>query len=169
MDEEESFGFWGSPTYADNHDGLFGESFWSFDRSSNDQSQKQAAVTQFPVSAESPRIRQRTKKGTGPESKANAPDRHDSYDFQNCSRAYMRLRVLGCELLTLSDIVHLCAMIESLCQARGKRMTQRNRAARRRKPNAFHWLDENWDVIAPYMYDPAVFAILGVSACPRTT
>jgi hypothetical protein len=50
--------------------------------------------------------------------------------------------------------------IERWCTANGIALTVRNRAARRRKRNAFHWIDENWRAIVP-VYDEAVVRTLG--------
>jgi hypothetical protein len=110
---------------------------------------------------------QSKKKGWGPESKARAPDPHDSYDFQRCSPAYARLTALGYKFIRLEEIVHLSSKIEDVLLSQDKAMTERNRAARRRKPNAFHWLDENWSEITPQIYDSVAFAVLGHPAFPR--
>jgi hypothetical protein len=39
-------------------------------------------------------------------------------------------------------------MIEDELLRRGANLSPKGRFAKRRKPNAFHWLDENWDPIA---------------------
>jgi hypothetical protein len=67
-------------------------------------------------------------------------------------------------MISLADVVHISNLIENLLQVQRAPVTRRNRAARRRKPNAFHWLDENWGEITPAVYDPAVFAVLGTPA-----
>jgi hypothetical protein len=111
--------------------------------------------------------REKTKKGYGPESKAKAPDPHDYYDFETLSPSYIRLRLVGYEGFTLDDIVLLCNRVENLMLMHGRPTSDRNRAARRRKPNAFHWLDENWSEITPQLYDAAAFAVLGSPAFPK--
>jgi hypothetical protein len=103
----------------------------------------------------------KTKKGWGPESRAKAPDPHDFYDFQSRSSAYILLRVMGYKFFTLGDVVRIGSHVEDLLLAKDTPMTERNRAARRRKPNAFHWLDENWANITPEMFKTAVVAVLG--------
>jgi hypothetical protein len=110
---------------------------------------------------------QRTKKGWGRESKANAPDQHDCYDFEKCSLACIQLRQMGYKSLTLTDIVHIGGKVENLLLAQERPVTERNRAARRRKPNAFHWIDENWPNIDSDMFEKAVLAVLGKPDCPR--
>jgi hypothetical protein len=110
----------------------------------------------------------KTKKGRGPESKVHAPDPHDCYDFQNCSPSYARIMFLGYQYCTLDDIVHIGGKVEDLLLSENKPITERNRAARRRKANAFHWIDENWAEIAPEMYDSSVLAVLGDPEIPRT-
>jgi hypothetical protein len=91
----------------------------------------------------------RVKKGEGPESRRFSPDAHDGYQFESKSSAYFRIRQLGFERIHLPILVRLSNVIEADLAARGIRPTPRNRNARRRKPKAFHWLDENWQMIAP--------------------
>jgi hypothetical protein len=109
----------------------------------------------------------RTKKGWGPESRARAPDPYDNYDFQRFSNAYIRLRVMGYEFFTLADVVRIGNIVEDQLLAKEKPITERNRAAHRRKPNAFHWLDENWPNITAEMFNNAVIAVLGDPSYPR--
>jgi hypothetical protein len=181
MDEQNNFEFGDLEVFPDEDFWATDEAFGVYDPSPNPAPEIQAAdspdpstdsSSPIPVSTESdPEAetpRQRTKKGFGPESKTNAPDQYDSYDFQRRSPAYIRLRLLGHESFTLSDVVHLCSSMENMLLAQGRPITERNRAARRRKPNAFHWLDENWSQITPQMYDPTAFAILGNPACRKT-
>jgi hypothetical protein len=91
----------------------------------------------------------RVKKGDGPESRRFAPDAHDGYQFESTSVTYFRIRQLGFQRIHMPTLVRLSNMVESDLVGRGIRPTPRNRNARRRKPNAFHWLDENWQMIAP--------------------
>lgn len=187
MEQKARVVFWPFPSYADETHRLSSDAVqscatslaWPFPRlidpapSQVPDVQPVSADIVVPVSVSANDVtevrptRPRRRKGTGPESKAVAPDHHDSYDFQTRSPAYIRLRMLGYEHFSLGDIVHICSVIERVSHAQGKRLTRRNRAARRRKPNAFHWLDANWDIIAAYAYDPAVIAVLGDPAARK--
>jgi hypothetical protein len=86
----------------------------------------------------------RIKEGTGPESKQGSPDRYDYSAFERYSVAYARLRLLGYHGINIHELVHVRNIIENFLGRTGIRLTGRNRAAPRRKPNAFHWIDENW-------------------------
>jgi hypothetical protein len=91
----------------------------------------------------------RIKKGQGPESRWNAPDLYDYYDYQIESRAYARLSQLGYPNLSMICLIQLSTQIEKILRLRSVPLTLRKRPAKRRKPNAYHWLDENWVNIAP--------------------
>jgi hypothetical protein len=97
----------------------------------------------------------RIKKGEGPESRQNAPDPHDSYAYQLRSCAFARLFQLGQANLPLSGVVKLATVVEHRVLELGCTTTPRTRAAKRRKPNAFYWFDENWYAIAP-VFDECV-------------
>jgi hypothetical protein len=95
------------------------------------------------------------KKGQGPESKFRHPDPHDDYNFPKLSASYQRMAELGYATVTLTDLVRLCNQIERRLLEQGQQTTIRNRFAKRRKPNAFHWLDENWPSVRP-IFESAV-------------
>lgn len=172
--------FWSAPGFFDDgvdHDGFGSMGGWSdlIDVGS-DSSRTVTAPGQIQLQVQDHLKRplvdpcsdlQMKKKGWGPESKARAPDPHDSYDFETRSPAYARLTFLGYRFIRREEIVRLCGKIEYLLLSQDKAMTERNRAARRRKPNAFHWLDENWSEITPQIYDSVAFAVLGHPAFPR--
>jgi hypothetical protein len=100
------------------------------------------------------------KKGMGPESKRKSPDRHDRYKYEKSSLAYGRLRLLGFPRINVPELVHIGNILENFLRRHGIALTPRNRAARRRKPNAFHWIDENWASIPRRLYDHALMAVL---------
>jgi hypothetical protein len=102
----------------------------------------------------------RIKKGTGPESKCGSPDKYDRYPFDTCSIAYGRLRLLGFLEISIRDLILVGNIIENYLEDQGVRLSRRNRAAHRRKPNAFHWIDENWTRIPAGLYDNALFTVL---------
>jgi hypothetical protein len=174
---------WGSTSFADEEHGYTEDSFgsnvprsiWPLSGTNDPGFEKpvwndsdgtrpsSSARRQSQLLHQGPKI----KKGWGPESRAKAPDPHDFYDFQRSSDAYICLRVMGYRFCTLDDIVHIGSKVEDLLLAKDRPMTERNRAARRRKPNAFHWIDENWSNIDPDMFKIAVFAVLGDPTCPR--
>jgi hypothetical protein len=101
------------------------------------------------------------KKGDGPESKKRMPDKSDGYPIDSRSRAYARLLALGFSRITFRDICRIGNALEEWCAVGQIPLTARNRAARRRKPNAFYWMDENWTRIQGQMYDMAVLSVLG--------
>jgi hypothetical protein len=107
-------------------------------------------------------VRPRVRKGQGPESKKNAPDLHDLYRFEARSVAYARMVALGHRNVSLVQIVQIGGFIEEQLRAAYAPISQRNRAARRRKPNAFHWLDENWRCMGLIPFDQIVIDILGI-------
>jgi hypothetical protein len=176
MEDKEGLDSWGSACFAEEEQVGFEDSFGSNELSSTWSLPDMNAPSEIPVRTDLPGARRlvsvckypgllhsvpRVKKGWGPESRAKAPDPHDFYDFQRSSEAYVRLRVMGYQFFTLADIVHIGSRVEDLLLSMEKPMTERNRAARRRKPNAFHWLDENWPNISPDMFKIAVMAVLG--------
>jgi hypothetical protein len=61
-----------------------------------------------------------------------------------------RLKALGRLEITLIAVVTLGHDLEERGRAEGQPLTFRNRWAKRRKPCAFHWLDENWKAIGDY-------------------
>jgi hypothetical protein len=86
------------------------------------------------------------RKGYGRESRSNSPDKWDAYDFEVLSPAYRCLRHIGYEGITTDALWKVLDIVERDAKRCGvtKKITRRNRAAHRRKPCAFHWLDENW-------------------------
>jgi hypothetical protein len=63
---------------------------------------------------------------------------------------------------TLVQVVRIGSLIERRMRDVRIRLSRRNRAARRRKANAFHWLDENMPKIGLMLFDGTVFTVLGV-------
>jgi hypothetical protein len=59
--------------------------------------------------------------------------------------------------MRMLDLLRLSNAIEADLASQHVQYTVRNRNAKRRKPNAFHWIDENWTVIAP-IFDTCVAA-----------
>jgi hypothetical protein len=114
-------------------------------------------VTFTPLPPHKPFLRHpnHVKKGEGPESRSRHPDPHDSYNFSKLSPSYQRMAELGYVTVTLTAVVKLCDQIERTLVEQGQQLTVRNRFAKRRKPNAFHWLDENWASVCP-IFDSAV-------------
>jgi hypothetical protein len=192
MDSFDELSFLDSPLFADDQSAFefAGQALWSYNMSPVDSilgaervqggdtllpaglpnSNGEAVVASMTFAAiESPKREsyRRTRKSWKSESKASAPDEHDHCDFEHHSPAYLRLRLLGFSQISLQKILHIGGLIEDLAQTRGVTITQRNRAARRRKPNAFHWLDENFHAIRPSVYDQAVLAVLGNASGPR--
>jgi hypothetical protein len=102
----------------------------------------------------------KVRKGDGPESRLNAPDPWDNYRFEDHSPAFKRLRELVNINVKATEIMILSTAIENRLIREDRNLTTRNRAARKRKAPAFHWLDENWAVIGP-IFDQAVQTVLG--------
>jgi hypothetical protein len=102
----------------------------------------------------------RMKSGTGPESKRESPDPFDCYPFQTYSISCARLRMLGFMSISVPDLVRVGNIIENFLEHHAIPLSPRNRAARRRKPNAFHWIDENWTRIPWLLFDRAITAVL---------
>jgi hypothetical protein len=100
----------------------------------------------------------RTKKGEGPESRQRATDRWDNYQA-NRGVSFSRLGQLGHPGITLAQLQKLCDKIAVFMRTRNIVLTGRNRWAKRRKPNAFHWLDENWGKISS-IFDQIVLYIV---------
>jgi hypothetical protein len=105
-----------------------------------------------PSSSTSPN-HNRIKKGQGPESRRNAPDLYDDYRYQTESHAYARLLELGYPNLSVTRLIQLSNKLEDILLFKNVPLTLRKRAAKRRKPNAYHWLDENWVQIEPIFDD----------------
>jgi hypothetical protein len=87
------------------------------------------------------------RKGDGPESKRNNPDPFDGYLYQARSPAFARIVRLGLREISLVTLIQLSNAIERELSNRKWRFTPRSRVVKRRKPNAFHWLDENWPTV----------------------
>jgi hypothetical protein len=90
-----------------------------------------------------------TLKGEGKEGRWLSPDAHDHYPFDR-GPAMLRLRALGRDGIRLVQVVALCNSLEERARTEGQSLTHRNRWAKRRKPCAFHWIDENWKDISSY-------------------
>jgi hypothetical protein len=102
------------------------------------------------------------RKGEGTKSKAKSPDPHDGYPFETKSFSYARIISMGYVGATLVQVVRIGSLIERHMRDVRIHLSRRNRAARRRKANAFHWLDENMPKIGLMLFDRTVFAVLGV-------
>jgi hypothetical protein len=122
--------------------------------------------TSMPLCTNRRRMPNRIRKGAGPHGKAHAPDKHDGYRFEEQSPAFFTLMQLGYHGISLLDIIRVCAIIETTLLQRNIRLTYRNRAARRRKPCAFHWIDENWPY-ARNIYPVALHMVLGSTSGSR--
>jgi hypothetical protein len=90
-----------------------------------------------------------TRKGEGKEGRLLSPDACDSYTFDH-GPAMSRLRALGRDPISLVQVVALCNKLEERGHLEGQNLTHRNRWSKRRKPCAFHWIDENWKDISNY-------------------
>jgi hypothetical protein len=99
-----------------------------------------------------------TKKGEGPESKQHAADEWDDYQASR-GMSCPRLSELGRAGITLAQLQKLCDNIAAFMKAKNITLTKRNRWAKRRKPNAFHWLDENWGTISSVFDDVALHTL----------
>jgi hypothetical protein len=103
-----------------------------------------------------------TPKGEGKDSRKASPDPADFYNYQGESIAFRHLQALGYEgiiqgsLWKVMDKVQECAVKTGIAMS----LTRRNRMARRRKPCAFHWLDENWCLLEE-IFKTAVQEVLG--------
>jgi hypothetical protein len=104
----------------------------------------------------------RIPKGCGRDARANTPDKWDFYDYQKVSPGFLCLRELGYQGIVLESLWKVLEKIEEGVAKRGivQLLTHRNRAAHRRKPCAFHWLDENWCLVEE-IYKAAVREVLG--------
>jgi hypothetical protein len=103
----------------------------------------------------------RLSKGTGSNSKSCAPDPYDNYPFERDSLAWFRLRLLGYTGISLQDLARVQRFIQIEAGSRGIVLSPRNRAARRRKPCGFHWLDENMRAIGRELFRRALISVLG--------
>jgi hypothetical protein len=111
----------------------------------------------YPAPCRQPRYGpNRIPKGCGRDARANSPDPWDFYDYQKVSPGFRCIRDLGYEGIVLRSLWQVLKKVE----AGAELLTHRNRAARRRKPCAFHWLDENWPVVKE-IYKAAVQEVLG--------
>jgi hypothetical protein len=92
------------------------------------------------------RGRNRIRKGEGKDSRTRRPSEWDNYQYESSeSPAFCCLREqLGYEGISLLNLTRVADMIAFETKSRGIEISYRSRAARRRKPCAFHWLDENW-------------------------
>jgi hypothetical protein len=104
--------------------------------------------------------RSRVRKGDGNDSKAKAPDKWDNYDYRLSSPAFARVLCLGYKGIALGALCTVLDRVEDQAREDGISLTPRNRAARRRKPCAFHWFDENWSLVED-TYTIAVREVLG--------
>jgi hypothetical protein len=68
--------------------------------------------------------------------------------------------MLGYEGITITGLRRVAGLIEGHAEQMGLMLTHRNRAAHRRKPCAFHWLDSNWCWIGG-LFVMAVRMVLG--------
>jgi hypothetical protein len=161
-DEDFVMTFLGWPTYCDDQTAFSDDFFWQ-----PESGRWGSVIGELPMQ-QSDLAWSPVKKGHGPESKKNAPDIHDSYDYEARSVAYGRVILFGYPGISLCDLVRIGNMIQNMSIARGLLLTPRNRAAKRRKPNAFHWIDENWKTITPMFYDQVVSLVLkNSSSKPR--
>jgi hypothetical protein len=102
----------------------------------------------------------RIRKGAGSDGKTYAPDAYDGYRFEQVSPAFHTLRLLGYAGITLMDLDRVSNIVNAEARKLGISLTVRNRAAHRRKPCVFHWLDVNWEHIRGF-YINAVVMVLG--------
>jgi hypothetical protein len=88
-------------------------------------------------------------KGQGADSKREKPDPHDSYNYQEESPAFHCLQDLGYQGIVLGALWKVMDKVQDAAEEHeiAGLLTHRNRTARRRKPCAFHWLDENWSYL----------------------
>jgi hypothetical protein len=103
-----------------------------------------------------------TSKGKGPDSKTQSSDPWDSYNYWAESIAFRGLRSLGYEGIAIGPLRDVIDKVHEGAQKRGiaELLTHRNRMGRRRKPCAFHWLDENWCLVEE-IFKIAVQEVLG--------
>jgi hypothetical protein len=101
-------------------------------------------------------------KRPGRDSKKNAPDPYDNYLFELESKAYRRIKELQYDGITCSSLSKVAQVIERQAREKGMMLTYRNRSAQRRKPNAFYWLDSNWDRIS-WCFDQAIREVLNTT------
>jgi hypothetical protein len=103
-----------------------------------------------------------TPKGKGRDSKTESPDRWDSYNYQAESIAFRGLQAIGYKGIVLRSLWKVMDKVHEGAMKRGiaELLTHRNRITRRRKPCAFHWLDENWCLLEE-IFKTAVHEVLG--------
>jgi hypothetical protein len=124
---------------------------WTSDHPNAAQSDRQPPADQFPgpPPAAGSGVKCVVRKGDGKEGKRLSPDPHDNYDFQG-GPAMHRLKTLGRDEIRLVRLVALCKDLEDRGRHEAQDLTFRNRWAKRRKPCAFHWIDENWKHVSDY-------------------
>jgi hypothetical protein len=123
--------------------------------------------TQFTPAPAKSQKQNKIAKGDGEQSKANRPDPYDEYPFETKSRSYYRILTLGYRKVGLAQIVQIRTFIENAFKRTGLQFRSRNRAARRRKPNAFHWIDANSPMVGMALLDAAVIKVMGKQPQPR--
>jgi hypothetical protein len=106
--------------------------------------------------------RRRVRKGEGAESKLNSPDQYDLYQYEMKSIAYARIVMMGYPNASLVQIVRIGELVEEQLRTAQVHTSPRNRAARRRKPNAYHWLDEHWQWMGLIPFDQIITSVLGI-------
>jgi hypothetical protein len=104
------------------------------------------------------------KKGFGREAKGQSPTPWDDYDYEHRSHAWVRLKTLGKEGISMENVLKLVAAIDQMCLTQGLRPQSRPRMASRRKAVAFHFLDERWRDIRTGIFDRAVGEVLRESS-----
>jgi hypothetical protein len=98
------------------------------------------------------------------EAKKNASDQHDHHQFETQSVAHARSVTMRHREVSLVQVVRIGRHVEEQLLAQQGRVSERNRAAQRGKPNAFHWLYENWGSMGVVPFDQIVVGILAQSA-----
>jgi hypothetical protein len=121
--------------------------------------------TGSPETSETPDLRRcgrnRIRKGEGRDSRTRRPDKGDNYRYESESPAFRCIREqLGYEGISLASLARVGDMISSEARTSGIEISYRSRAARRRKPCAFHWVDENWDSVEG-IFRSAIREVLG--------
>jgi hypothetical protein len=103
-----------------------------------------------------------TPKGKGRDSKRKSPDPRDSFNYEENSISFRCLGTIGYKGIALGPLGKVMDKVHEGAVKRGiaERLTHRNRMARRRKPCAFHWLDENWRFVEE-IFKTAVQEVLG--------
>jgi hypothetical protein len=84
-------------------------------------------------------------KGQGPEGKALMPGKNDDYAFE-CGRAYNYLKTRNIKL-NLTELGRLVRDLVKQCQQEQRQVLKHERDEPRRRPNAYAWIDHNWQFI----------------------